>query len=297
MLSLTINKHMYVAVSPRFENNTRVSYTDTEIADSVNSIQHSIVREAIHLTQPGRHVEITTIGDVPAGTGLGSSSTLSVGLVNALYALKGEISPAEDLARNACSIEIDILEKTIGRQDQYAAAYGGFNYIRFFPDDSVSVDPVPCATDVFEELQQNSLLIYTDKQRDAHTILERQSNDTENQMPVLRQMRDLAAEMCKAISGRGDLAEFARLLHDGWELKRSLGCGISEARFDEWYEAARRAGAQGGKILGAGGGGFMLFLAPPERHDKIREALGHPRELPFKADPHGSRIVFMSQRH
>ena len=296
VLSAAITKHMYVTVSPRFDASTRVAYTKTEVADTIDSIQHTIVREALRMTGLGPHLEITTIGDVPAGTGMGSSSSLTVGLLNALYGYQGRIVGRDRLAREACHIEIDILTKPIGRQDQYAAAFGGLNYIRFNGDDSVDVEPVPCKAETIAELEKRVLLVYTNQQRNADTILEQQSAGTCERMSILREMRDLAGEMRSAIAGNGDLDEFARLLHVGWELKRSLGFGISNPQVDAWYEAARRTGAQGGKLLGAGGGGFLLLIAPPERHEAIRDALGRPRELPFAIDRLGSRIIFISEQ-
>ncbi len=294
VFSVAIQKHMYVTLSRRFEASTRVAYSRTEICDTVDEIQHTIVREALSLTGLGRHLEITTIGDVPAGTGMGSSSTLTVGLVHALHAYKGEMVSRHCLAEEACQIEIDRLRKPIGRQDQYAAAFGGINFIRFNPNHTVDVEPVPCRPETIDELEKHILLIYTNQKRDADQILQKQSVGTRDKLPVLRAMRDLALEMAKSISGNADLATFSRLLHDGWELKRSLGFGISDDRIDRWYAAARRAGAQGGKLLGAGGGGFLLLFAPPETHERIREALDHPRELDFAIDRLGSRIIFVS---
>lgn len=297
VLSVSIAQHMYVTVSPRFDPTTRVAYTKTEISDGIDKIEHSIVREALRLTGLGRHLEITTIGDVPAGTGMGSSSSLAVGLLQALYAYRGEIASPRRLAEEACQIEIDILGKPIGRQDQYAAAFGGTNYIRFRPDDTVEVEPVPCRSEVLAELERRALLLYTQQQRDADLILQRQSAGTKERRAVLREMRDLAGTLRDALSGAPDLDGVARLLDEGWRLKRSLGFGISSDRIDEWYQAALRAGAQGGKLLGAGGGGFLLLLAPPERHEAIRVALGRPRELPFSIDARGSRIIFISDRY
>ena len=288
---------MYVTVSPRFEVTTRVAYTKTEIAETIDQLEHTIAREALRMTGLGRHLEITTIGDVPAGTGLGSSSSLTVGLLNALYAYRGEVRSSRLLAEEACRVEIDILQKPIGRQDQYAAAFGGLNYIRFNPGHSVDVEPVPHQTATLYELERHALLLYTQQQRDADVILKKQSEGTADRMPVLRQMRDLATAMRDALTGAGDLDEFAKLLHEGWVLKRSLGFGIANQQIDEWYEAARAAGALGGKLLGAGGGGFMFLLAPPERHEAIREKLGRPRELPFRIDRRGSRVIFISDRY
>lgn len=294
VLSVAVQKHMYVTVTRRFESSVRVSYTRTEIADTVDDVQHTIVREALRMTGLGPHMEIVTIGDVPAGTGMGSSSTLTVGLLNAMYALLGRVTSPHQLAREACRIEIDTLGKPIGKQDQYAAAFGGLNYIRFNADESVDVQPIPCAPETLAELERRALILYTAKKRDADDILKKQSEGTGDKMRVLREMRDLASEMRAVISGRANLDEFAKLMHCGWELKRSMGFGITDESIDGWYESARRAGAQGGKLLGAGGGGFLFLLAPPEKHHAIRAALGQPRQIDFRIDRLGSRIIFIS---
>lgn len=297
VLSMGVAHHMYVTVSPRFEKTTRMAYTRVEIADGIDNLEHTIAREALRMTDLGKYLEITTVGDVPAGTGMGSSSSLAVGLLNALYAYKGQVTSPGMLAEKACEIEIDILGKPIGRQDQYAAAYGGVNYIRFNPDHTVDVEPVPCDPAVLSELEDNILLLYTDQQRDADKILQKQSDGSADKLTVLRAMRDLAGEMRNCIGGRGDLNELGRILHEGWLLKRSLGFGITNPAVDDWYNLARANGALGGKLLGAGGGGFLLVMAPPDRHDAIREACGNPRELPFRVDRRGSRVIFISDRY
>ena len=293
VLSVTIDQHIYVTIHRRFESTIRVSYSRTEVADTIDEVRHELVREAMRMVEIDEPLEITTIGDVPSGTGMGSSSSLTVGLLMALYGYRHRVVSPKLLADQACRVEIDILGKPIGRQDQYAAAFGGLNYLRFNPDDTVEVEPVPCRTETLAELEQRALLVYTGQTRDADLILEQQSITTESRLDVLRAMRDLADQMRHALSGEGDLDRFARLLHEGWELKRSLGCGISNHQIDEWYASARRAGAVGGKLLGAGGGGFVLLIAPPWRHRAIREALGRPRELPFKISRCGSRNIFI----
>jgi D-glycero-alpha-D-manno-heptose-7-phosphate kinase len=293
VLSTTIDHHMYVTIHQRFDPTIRVSYSRTETATTVDQVQHELVREAMRQVELDEPLEITTIGDVPAGTGMGSSSSLTVGLLNALHAYQHRIVSPRLLAEQACHIELDVLNKPIGRQDQYAVAFGGINYIRFHSDDTVDIEPVPCRMETVSELEQRTLLLYTGQTRDADTILERQSAGTAARLEVLRLMRDLAAEMRLALSGEGDLSRFARLLHEGWELKRSLGFGISNDQVDEWYQAARKAGAEGGKLLGAGGGGFLLLIAAPWRHRAIREALGRPRELPFRIARQGSRNIFI----
>jgi D-glycero-alpha-D-manno-heptose-7-phosphate kinase len=293
VLSATIDHHIYVTLHRRFESTIRVSYSRTEVARTIDDVQHDLVREAMRMVEIDEPLEITTIGDVPSGTGMGSSSSLTVGLLTALYGYRHRIVSPRLLAEQACRVEIDILGKPIGRQDQYAAAFGGLNFFRFNSDNTVEVEPVPCRAETLAELEQRALLVYTGQTRDANLILEQQSNSTADQVGVLRAMRDLADEMRQALAGDGDLDRFASLLHEGWELKRSLGCGISNDQINEWYAVARRAGAIGGKLLGAGGGGFVLLIAPPWRHRAIREALGRPRELPFKISRNGSRIIFI----
>ncbi len=294
VLSMAIQRHMYVTVSPRFDETTRVAYTRTEIAASLDDIEHEIAREALRMTELGRHLEITTVGDVPAGTGMGSSSTLTVGLLQALYAYRGEVVSAERLAEEACEIEIDILGKPIGRQDQYAAAYGGLNYIEFHSDDTVRVEPVPVPNDTLAAFEEQVLLVYTETQRSADGILQEQSDSTADRMTVLREMRDMAKEIRSVLTGEPDFDELARLLHHGWELKRSVVGSISNSQIDEMYATARAHGAKGGKLLGAGGGGFLLLMAPLDLHGEILDALGNPRTLPFAVDRRGSRIIFIS---
>jgi D-glycero-alpha-D-manno-heptose-7-phosphate kinase len=293
VLSTTIDQHIYVTIHRRFESTIRVSYSRTEVASTLDEVQHELVREAMKRVEVDEPLEITTIGDIPSGTGMGSSSSLTVGLLMALHGYRHRVVTSRLLAEQACQIEVDVLGKPIGRQDQYAAGFGGLNYIRFNPDDTVDVEPVPCRPETIVELEKQVLLVYTGQTRDANLILERQSGVTADRMDVLRSMRDLAHEMREALCGQGDLDRFAALLHEGWELKRSLGCGISNDQVNVWYEAARRAGAVGGKLLGAGGGGFLLLMAPPWRHRAIREALGRPRELPFQIARHGSRLIFV----
>ena len=293
VLSTTIDQHIYVTIHRRFEPTIRVSYSRTEVATTLDDIKHELVREAMRLVEIDEPLEITTIGDVPAGTGMGSSSSLTVGLLNTLYGYRHRVVSPQLLAEQACQIEIAKLKKPIGRQDQYAAAFGGLNYMRFNPDHTVDVEPVPCRAETLVELEQRVLLVYTGQTRNADQILERQADETGRRLNVLRSMRDLAGTMRHTLTGEGNIDEFAALLHESWELKRSLGCGISDERIDDWYTAARRAGAMGGKLLGAGGGGFLLLVAPPWRHRAIREALGRPRELPFRVARHGSRNIFI----
>ena len=298
VISTAIDRHMYVTVGARFEPTIRVGYSKTEIVSSPAELEHTIAREALAVVGIDTSLEITTVGDVPAGTGMGSSSTLTVGLLNAMFAFRGRASSPERLARLACEIEIDRLGSPIGRQDQYIAAYGGLQYMRFQPDHSVHVEPVPCSAETLAALEARMLLFYTGETRQANDILQEQSKATEAKFEVLRRMRDLAGEMRDALCGAPgpDLGRFGDLLHEGWELKRSLVASISTRTADDWYTRARQAGARGGKLLGAGGGGFLLVFAEPDRQEPIREALGRPRELPMRLDARGSRIIFIGAR-
>jgi len=285
-------------VGKRFENSIRLAYSMTEIVDSPEELKHHLVREALDIAGLDTSLEITTIGDVPAGTGMGSSSSLTVAMLAAFFAYRGRTASPEELARLACEIEIERVGSPIGKQDQYIAAYGGLQYIRFNPDESVQVDPVPCLPETLRALEDHLLLFYTGTTRSANGILKEQSDATASKLEVLRQMRDLAGEMREALVGPqgSNLETFAELLHQGWELKRSLVTSISSGGVDDWYRKARAAGARGGKLLGAGGGGFLLVMAEPDRHESIRSALGHPRELPVSLAAPGARVVFIGNR-
>ena len=294
VFSVTLNHHIYVTVHRRFEDNFRVSYSKTGFSDTVSEIPHELVRESMLSASINQPLEVTTIADVPAGTGLGSSSTLTVGLLNAFRAVGGSVSSCDKLAELACGIEIDTLGNPIGKQDQYAAAFGGMNYMRFNSDGSVRVDRIPCERDVIKHIESHSLMIYTDQQRSASEILEKQTQGTVDKLAVLTEMRDMAGEMKNIVSSGANMQDFGRLLDEGWRLKRSLGFGITNGLIDDWYEVAKKAGAIGGKLLGAGGGGFLYFIAPPERHERIITALGNPKTLPVSFDSQGSRVVFIS---
>ena len=298
VLSTAIDRHMYVTVGTRFDSTIRVAYSTTEVVETAAQLKHTLVREALAITDLDRALEITTIGDVPAGTGMGSSSALAVGLLTALYAYKGRAEAPETLARQACEIEIDRLGAPIGKQDQYAAAYGGLQYIRFNPDETVHVEPVPGSAAMLEALSDHVLLFYTGGTRDANQLLSEQSRATARKLDVLRRMRDIAGEL-RDVLGTSDSPRFdvfGAKLDEAWELKRSLTGSISTRTIDDWYARGRRAGAYGGKLLGAGGGGFLMLFAPRDRHGASREELGHPKELPVRFDPRGSRVIFIGNR-
>jgi D-glycero-alpha-D-manno-heptose-7-phosphate kinase len=291
VLSTAINKYMYIAVKEHFEQNFRISYSRTETVDTVSEIEHPIVRECLQTLGLRSGLEIVSMGDLPARTGLGSSSSFTVGLLHALYAMQGKVVSPERLAREACGIEIEKLKEPIGKQDQYIAAYGGLQFIQFNPDGTVFVDPVIISPEARAEFSRRLLMFFTGDTRDARQALAKQQAATAEKIPVLRRMCDIAREMREIMTAGRGLTAFGRLLHDSWEAKRSLTDSVSNPRIDELYERAMRAGALGGKLLGAGGGGFLLFFCQPDDQSRLREALSDLRELKFSLDAQGSKIV------
>ena len=298
VLSTAINKYIYITVNPKFDDKIRASYSRTEIVDSVDEVRHELIREALRMVRIDHGIEITSISDIPSqGTGLGSSSTYTVGLLNALYAYRNYFAGAERLASEACIIEIEHCGKPIGKQDQYIAAYGGLQFIQFNSDDSVFVDPIVCEPGTRERLQEGLLMLYTGMVRNADEILEEQSHNTQTddeKRASLRRMVHLAGQLREALLCN-DLNGFGEVLHAGWMEKRKLATGITKPCIDKWYETARAHGAIGGKILGAGGGGFLLLYAPPERHPEICEALRELRPIDFRFSPQGSKLIYVEE--
>jgi len=264
--STAINKYLYVTINKKFDNRIRVSYSKTENVDHVDDLHHGLVREAMKLTGLDRGVEITTIADIPSrGTGLGSSSSLTVGLLNALYAYQGIMRSRQTLANEACQIEIDILGEPIGKQDQYIAAYGGIQYIQFNPDESVYVDPVICSPKTKLALEKHMLLFYTGITRKASKILTKQIKNTGKKSENLKKMKELSEKVRDSIC-KNKVNDVGKYLHRGWLYKKELANGISNPIIDEYYEKALSVGALGGKILGAGGGGFLLIFCELKNH-------------------------------
>lgn len=298
VVSTAIDKYIYVTVNPKFDHKIRASYSVTEIVDRVADLKHELIREALYLLNIKEGIEITSISDIPSqGTGLGSSSSYTVGLLNALYAYEGHLAGAERLAAEACHIEIDRCRKPIGKQDQYIAAYGGLSYIRFNPDGSVFTDPILCSPMARKQLQTRLLMLYTGLTRSADGILSEQTQETrsnESKREALRRMVGLADQLFEALN-RDDLDAFGEILHAGWLEKRKLASNISNGRIDEWYQRARANGAIGGKLLGAGGGGFLLLYADPAHHDDICRALPELRKVPFSFCPQGSKIIYVEE--
>jgi D-glycero-alpha-D-manno-heptose-7-phosphate kinase len=298
VVSTAIDKWIHVVVAPRFEGDLRISYSKTETVPTASDVEHELVREALRLTGLPRGLDVVTLADVPSqGTGLGSSSAVTVGLLNALHAYQGVFRSMTDLAEEASHIEIDILGKPIGRQDQYASAHGGFNFIEFMPGNGgVRVEPIVCPPQTLERLHRSLILFYTGRQRAASDVLsnQREAIVQGSVTSTLIGMRDLAHELRETL-GRGDVDGVGPLLDRNWELKRSLVDGVSDEQVDGWYQRAREAGASGGKLLGAGAGGFLLVMASPERQAQVRAALAELREVPFHFAARGSQITLMER--
>jgi D-glycero-alpha-D-manno-heptose-7-phosphate kinase len=298
VVSTAIDKWIHVIVAPRFEGNLRISYSRTEIVSTASEVEHELVREALRLTGLPRGLDLVTLADVPSqGTGLGSSSAVTVGLLGALYAYQGVFRSTAELAEEASHIEIDVLGKPIGRQDQYATAYGGFNFIEFMPHGGgVKVEPIVCPANTLEQLHRSLMLFYTGRQRAASDVLsgQREAIMRGSATEALLGMRDLAYELRETL-GRGDVEAIGSLLDRNWELKRTLVSGLSDAQVDEWYRLAKDAGASGGKLLGAGAGGFLLIMAAPELQAKVRTKLGDLREVPFHFAARGTQIALLER--
>jgi D-glycero-alpha-D-manno-heptose-7-phosphate kinase len=298
VVSTTVDKWIHVVVARRFEGDVRVSYSRTEIVERAADVEHELVREAMRATGIPRGVEIITLADVPShGTGLGSSSTVTVGLLNALYAFQGIYKTPAALAEEAAHIEIEVLGKPIGRQDQYAAALGGLNLIEFLPGDGgVRVEPIVHPPGTLKRLHRSLLLFYTGRQRQAATVLSDQRGAVRDGTAIeaLERMRELAYSLRDRLAD-GDVEALGALLDENWQLKRGLVGAISSPEVDGWYEAARAAGATGGKVLGAGAGGFLLLFAPHERHDAIRHVLPQLREVAVRLAARGTHIAVVGE--
>ena len=292
VVSSAIDKYIYVIVKERFDDKIRVGYTKTELVDHIDEIEHELVRECLRITGTTQGVEITTMADIPsAGSGLGSSSTVTVGLLNALYCYQGKSQEAETLAKQACEIEIDVLGKPIGLQDQYIAAYGGQRFIHFYTDDTIDVEPLGLSENQQRRLNQDLMLFYTSITRKSETVLVEQIQNIDSRLEVLQALKGLARQVQSALNA-GAFHDFGLLLHQGWSLKKQMAGGISNGVIDVIYQAARDAGALGGKITGAGGGGFLLLYCPQAHQDDVRTALHGFSELPFQFEPHGTKIIF-----
>jgi len=295
VLSTAIDKYIFVVIKKRYDDKLRIGYTRTEMVDSVDEIQHELIREALRVTGITKGVEITTMGDIPAGSGLGSSSAVTVGALNAMYTHLGENIPASRLAREACEIEIERLKKPIGVQDQYISAFGGLRFIEFHTDGSIRVEPVALDGLLKRRLNENLLIFFTGITRQADTILAEQQVNISQRMAILHQMKQMAYTARRELEA-GNIDALGYLLHESWLLKKQLASRISNGVIEEAYQAARSAGALGGKISGAGGGGFLLLYCPYERREAVRTALKDLQELPFQLEPDGSKVIFNYRR-
>lgn len=297
VLSTSIDKYMFLAIHPFFDKHkTQLKYSKTELVEDIANIQHPIFRQVLtdyKLTG----IDINSIADIPAGTGLGSSSSFTVGLLHAVNAYLGKYVSAEQLAAGACDIEINKLGEPIGKQDQYAAAYGGLNFITFNPDETVNVEKIIMRAEKKAELENNLLMIYTGDTRSASALLKEQGQATVSQKDKFNNVREMVklAHELKKVLCENNIDEFGRILHEGWLLKKSLTGGISNILVDTIYEQGIKAGALGGKLLGAGGGGFILFYCPQDKQPAFRKAMAKYRELAFKFDNFGSKVVYVGE--
>ena len=297
VLSTSINRYMYLTIHPYFdESKTALKYSQNEIVDHINDIQHSI----FHCVLNEQHisgVEISSTADVPSGTGLGSSSSFTVGLLHTLACYKGKYISKGRLAEEACQVEIEKLGAPIGKQDQYAAAFGGLNFITFHQDDTVSVEPVITRGETLKQLQENLVMFYTGLKHDANKILSEQKQNISQagKTKNLIRMCELAKAMKQSLE-ESELRDFGAILNESWQKKRELAGSISNQRIDDLYESALHNGAVGGKLLGAGGGGFLLFYCPKEKQTCLREKL-RLQSFPFKFEHDGSSVVYIGDKY
>lgn len=294
VLSVGLDMHVYITVNKKFDDKIRVVYNGNESVDSIDAVKHNIIREALRMTGIEKGIEIIYMADIPmsgAGIGLASSSALAVGVLNALHAYKGEYATPKQLAKEACYIEIDCLGQRIGIQDQLAVAYGGLNRYRFMNDGSVSVTPGVINIEIREKLVDRLMLFFTGNTRDSRKILAEQSGNIEDKRKNLDELVRSVDRVYEKLV-QGDVDYVGRELDRTWQIKKKLAGGISTKNIDKMYDTAISAGAVGGKILGAGGGGFMLLYVPEWAQKNVRDAMKDYREVPFAVDYQGSRIIF-----
>src|SRR3989338_6837247 len=295
VLATTINKYCYITcrhLPPFFEHRTSVVWSVVERVNTIEEIQHPAVRETLRFMKIDGGIAIHTDGDLPARSGLGSSSSFTVGLLNAVSALRGTMANKMQLARDAIHVEQELLRESVGVQDQITAAFGGFNRVILHPDDQFDIQPVIVGPDRLRALEERLLLFYTGVSRRASDVAAEQIRVIPAQQAALQAIRQTVDAAMEIVTGRGELEAFGRLLHDAWELKRGLTGRITTPEIDAMYDEARAAGALGGKLLGAGGGGFILFYAPPGAHRRIKERLRHLLWVPFAFERQGSEIIF-----
>jgi D-glycero-alpha-D-manno-heptose-7-phosphate kinase len=295
VLSTTIDKYMYISSHNFFDTDKiRLKYSRTETADSVDKIEHPIVRAVLEKFSIRGAVEISSNADVPAGTGMGSSSSFTVGLLHNIYTRSNQFVTKEKLANEACDIEINKLKEPIGKQDQFAAAFGGINVIKFNPEGTVNVEMIHLPPDTYRRLQDNLLMFYTGIQRETSAILSEQKENMSqrDKVDILREMVGLVWDTRDALY-KNDLDKFGKILHHNWLLKQKLAAKITNTHINDIYEIGIKNGALGGKLLGAGGGGFLLFYCEKERQEKLREALKGMQEMKFKFESEGSKVIYI----
>lgn len=296
VISTSINKYIYMSIHPSFNGETAVKYSKTEIVDDVNKLEHRIFKQCLRdLNVSG--VEITSTADIPSGTGLGSSSSFTVGLLHALYSYKGKFVGKERLASEACDVEILKLGEPIGKQDQYAAAYGGINYYEFKKNGSVNVQPIIMGKEAYPALEKKIMMFYTGNIRSASKILAEQTKNISHGSKEDAQKQ--ICELTKTLKLRlesNNIDDLGSILHKSWILKKSLASGISNHDINEAYDVAIKNGALGGKLLGAGGGGFLMFYVPDNKQEDVRLAISHLKEMKFGFDNNGSSIIYVGDK-
>jgi D-glycero-alpha-D-manno-heptose-7-phosphate kinase len=297
VLSVAINKSMYMTTHPYFDPTAiHLKYSKTELVPSVDRIEHPILRAVLTELVPQGGLEVASIADIPGGTGLGSSSAFTVGLIQNLCARLQRFLPPAQLAEQACHIEIDVLKEPIGKQDQYASAFGGLNHFVFHPDGKTSVQKIFLPTDTIRRLEASLFLFYLGTSRAASKILHEQScNLAESQVFETQKAMVAQVDTGMQLLRDGDLDNFGRLLHEAWVLKKTLASSISHSVIDDYYQLGLESGALGGKVVGAGGGGFMLFYCPASARSRFLEAMSGLRRLPFQFEPNGSRIIHIAE--
>ena len=300
VISTSIDKYIYVVIKRQLgivEHKYRINWSQVEFKDKIEDIDHPIVKEALKFFKVDFPIEITTFSDIPGQTGLGSSSSFAVGLVNALHALRGEMVTKHTLASEAAHIEVDVLGRAMGKQDHFAAAYGNLNVFTFNPDESVTVEPVLYRPEIKKAIESNLLLFYLKTKRDASNILKTQQKETQNKLNSLRELQDLVVPLRDIISNSSgnELNKFGELLDKGWKIKRELTDKISSDEIDNYYQKAKDSGAIGGKLLGAGGGGFLLLYVETKHHQSVIDALSELFCLPIGFDDGGTRITYYDQ--
>lgn len=288
VISATIDKYIYVIVKKRYDRKIRLGYSRVELVDNIEDLQHELIKGALKMANIDGGLEITTIADIPStGSGLGSSGAVAVGVLNALYSYKGFHFHKAELAEDACYLEMELCNRSSGKQDQYASVFGGINIFRFYPDNSVKVESVELRKEIYSILESNLLLFSTGIARDSETFLQVQKQEMSNKLEMMA-VSKMNVLLTKDAFALGDLDMFVYYLRQGWEMKKTFSDSITNIEIDEMFNKAMLAGASGGKLCGAGGGGYLLFYVPIENQGNVRKALGNYEELPFNLDKTGT---------